>query len=233
MRLTNEMRKDIAAVLTGNATQKEGLAIIKQCEILNAKFWEIFEKRVADFTGIPAHNWGKLITAGSCRGTASAFAYVAETNDKGEKVTRRAFVIGRPQDEWSRDVLQNLSAGAVRNGFSKFLKHDWRKSGVCLVFTAPKTMVSMTTADEFTPSHPVAKRIAKLQNRVAKFETRAKTLRAELDQILAGCNTAAQLVEALPEAEPYIPKPAPKKEVVPTELRETVRAKLKTGVPGA
>lgn len=77
------------------------------------------------------------------------------------------------------------------------------------------------------PDHPMRADLEALMKEQAQLVHEAAALVRSLQDVLAGITTDTKLLELLPEAEPYLPRPKKKQDIVPMSTIEAVRKRIK------
>lgn len=217
VRLTKEMREDIAMQLTRKAAAGNVASLKKQIEKVSAKFWGKHITECEKRLGTPPHKWHDLIRDGMLTATSSVvpdvvkdgknpeYAFQFEVSNKHPVpgILLRDFKVHRVQysSTWKALVLESQKSLPRFNGYETV-------SGMLLV------------------------QYEECSDKLVAILKAAMDMYDETMSVLLACTTSRQLEDLLPEAAKLVPQPPAKSQaVMPSELAAKVRGMIETGIP--
>lgn len=234
MNLNKTLRAEIAFKLAVQACEKTANEIAADVKKLSDKVWQnhVATMRVK-LSGVAMSRWDQLIQDGTLRGQSQMFIAVEGKNGmahpglfsssdhalnyKDESHSASSFSPG--------DLLRQLPALSKCVGRLSF-------RGRAIQLHAGKTYPAYDSMDVFAENAPEVAEVQRISDRLVKMLREARDMYVDTLSVLDACRTVKQLENILPEAAKLAPKPAAKaKNVMPTELAETIRKRVEGGIP--
>lgn len=223
MRITKAMREDVATKLTANATKAKVKELESKLTCLAEDFWKEYQAQVDQLVKLPKKDWDALIQAGVVN--ATNYRGVYKPGDTGSQRSIRLPFNRSYSRKVESDPRYDLSRSDVFPGINKFYDTYLQLSFQC---DSSKPNIG----SEFTCPEEISLRGAALSKEVEDLVTEAYAFKEEVMDILNSCTTKKQLENTLPEAAELLPQPEVKTNyLVPTQVVESVKSKLKNGVP--
>lgn len=229
--LTKEMREKVVDQLTVQAVEKHAKKLAASLTKINEEFWRRHCDAVDAVLQIDRARWPELIQAGVVAAASQVIPKVsgqncpicfpkAGYNDKhGEALekTRRLVIRSSAFDS----VMSHLNFDSYRT--------------LELRLRSPNGSVPRLTGMENLPAESgVIARAKKVHNELAAVFEAAHEFHEQATDVLNSCRTSRQLLEIFPEAAKLLPRPVKRNtDLAPAELVESVRGKLKHGIPNS
>lgn len=227
--LTKEMREKVVDQLTVKAVEKHAKKLAAALTKINEKFWSEHCEAVDAVLQIDRKRWPELIQAGVVAATSTVQPKVrnegcpirfgrASSTDRAAAAlekTRRTVILSKT----FQPVMAHLN-------FDNYGSLELR-------FKSQSGSVPRLNDMEYLPADSsIVTKAKKLQKDLAAVFEAAHEFHQQATDILNSCRTSRQLIELFPEAAELLPEPVKRNtELAPTELVESVRGMLKTGVP--
>lgn len=223
MRLTKEMKRDLALQLTGKAISKNVGPLKKRLKSVNDRYWADHTSAVERILPVPRKQWPELMIAGVLRTTTRR-----TLTSPGEKHrVASAEIEGRGQAGSAvRDDIWRLGE---MSGISHYFND--RYSARTFQAEAGGSVPYLEDMEHLHKGNPLIGELNNLQRDVTLLIEAAEEFWAKATALLSACSTKAQLQHVLPEAAALLPEPEKKSNIVPAELAMSVQGMLNKGVP--
>lgn len=224
VRLTNEMREDIARVLACRAMKRKAQRLHKDIEKFNADYWERHQSKVDKaMAPLTKKDWPALMQSGILTSTQTVIPETERETPRGE---RRFMGVSVSSDPEVNRVLD--MAGLVCGDQRKYVLR--RRSGLGLYLRAGTPMPRINHMERID-TKKMADRANRLLDRLSAIVKETRSTYQEIMGILRSCTTSRQLEDVFPEAAKLVPQPAPKQgQMVPQEQIDRVRSLIKENV---
>lgn len=224
MRLTKEIKNELALDLTKKAIAKAVTPIAKRLKAVNERFWSDHIKDVENVFPVPRKDWAKLIELGLLQATTYRTPYRKVTKNHGD-TTVQALAVDIENTEALRKLLH-------RGSFPSLQGHV-RTSSRHIVFSvqASCAVPLLSGMDQLTPGSWIEQELIQVETKLKELVAAAEDFHGKVTDLLSSCSTKAQLLAILPEAEALLPEPEKKSNIVPASLVMSVQGMLSKGVP--
>lgn len=220
--LNKKMKEKLAYDLTAKAVEKKMKALEKKLIKLNTEFWAQHDKTVADVLKIDKKRYNELQLAGALLCTTAIVANRLENSKNGIGET----LLG-VSNEVNRRLQLHIPKFINRNGnYYSHLKIMFVNN-----FSVPTlNRETLKLADSF--DCPFYKKADELLGEYIRIIKSAQMFHSDVAQIIMPIRSYRVLLDQLPEAAKLLTPPAkPAGNMLPVELINDVRERLKAGIP--
>ena len=216
------MKEKLAYDLTAKAVEKKMKALEKKVVKLNGEFWAEHNEIVADTLKIDPKRYNELIQAGALICTARI-------------ESRRSAKTDTQFDSAQRSILKEINrrVHGVAITYINSSQHSW--SDHVVIFKSGYTVPTINRdalkiADSWDSPHVIKSHalVAELKQIIVQ----AGKFHADVTQIIMPIRSYRVLLDQFPEAAKLLPAPAKAAgNMIPVELINDVRERLKAGIP--
>jgi hypothetical protein len=217
VRLTKEMREDIAMKLTREAAACNVASLKKQIEKVATKFWDRHVIECEHRLGTTQDRWPALIRDGMLTATSSVVPDVLKNGKNPEYAFQFRINDKHPV---SSTLLRDFKVHRVQYSATRR----------ALVLEASKSHPRFN--DYGVISGKLLAEYGECCDRLVGILEASVSMYDEAMSVLIACTTSRQLEDLLPQAAKLVPQPAAKGQaVMPSELATKVRGMIETGIP--
>lgn len=227
--LTKEMREKVVDQLTIQAVEKHAKKLAASLSKINEEFWRRHCDAVDAVLQIDRARWPELIQAGVLSATSSLIPK-ADGKDRPIQFYRASYndKRGEALEKIRRLVVLSASFSAVMD----HLNYDSSRTLELRFKNRSGSVPRLNGMESIPETSGIITRARKIQADLAAMFEAAHEFHEQATDVLNSCRTSRQLLDIFPEAAKLLPQPVKRNnELAPAELVESVRDKLKTGIP--
>ena len=213
--LNKKMKEKLAYDLTAKAVEKKMKALEKKLRLLNVEFWVEYQSRIDEVLQIDPNAYDRLIQVGALRYTTTV--YVHDIPYNGVWVA----------DDF-REMMRSLPMSYVS-------RRDGHARHLTVAFRSEKALPMVNREDLGLASGVECKLAYRADQLLAEYFDIIKSavkFHADVTQIIMPIRSYRVLLDQFPEAAKLLPAPTkPAGNMIPVELINDVRERLKAGIP--
>lgn len=224
VRLTKEIREDIAMQLTRKAAKARIEALQSEIEQASKMFWDEHTEKCQARLRNPRKEWPQLILDGMVAATACATPMAQR--EKGSSYL------------YEFEVKTGSYGTCIHSTDSMVLNHfpiyEIRYSGCrrAIKLNAASSMPRFNGYEVIDKDSAVGKAYISASLKLVEILDACRDMYSQTMDVLSACTTSRQLEDLLPEAAKLVPKPAAKSQaVMPSDLAKKVRNMIEVGIP--
>lgn len=227
VRLTKEMREDIAMQLTRKAAKARIEALNSEIEKVSSMFWTEHAEKCQAKLRNPRKEWPQLILDGMVAATSVATPVVPREDGNGCGPYLHEFEV----KTGSYGAYVHPTDAMVLNHFPVYeIRYSGSRRAIQL--KASSSMPRFNGYEVVETDSAVGKAYVAASKKLIEILDACRDMHSKTMDVLMACTTSRQLEDLLPEAAKLMPQPAAKTQaVMPSELAAKVRGMIETGIP--